>query len=369
MSNHHYIGIITRGSLEKGVEMKLHPGESVEAIKAGTFVVIQGQNYEFFSMITDVTLDASNNDILLHPPGEDEELLLRVLQGASIYTTVKLKPMLMLKRSHEAELNGSSLNGSANGYKGDVTLNDDWRGEKAHNSAVLSGDNKLENAEPVKTVPSHFSRVRAASDEDVARIFGQEEANNSDWFNVGKPIGMQSPMCVDLPKFVERSNGIFGKSGTGKTFLTRTMLCGIIHHRRDVVNLIFDAHNEYGWEARSEGGAPVKGLCQIFGKNRVKIYSLDPESSRARNVGHVEEVRISLDQITPDDLLGMQRELNLADAAAESSHLVRNRFGKKWLAKLLNVDDAANVEENGSDTLTLAQQVGGHEGSVSALQR
>jgi hypothetical protein len=47
-------------------------------------------------MITDVTLDASNNDILLHPPDEEEELLLKVLQGAAIYTTVKLKPMLML---------------------------------------------------------------------------------------------------------------------------------------------------------------------------------------------------------------------------------------------------------------------------------
>jgi hypothetical protein len=75
------IGVITRGSLEKGVEMKLHPDESVEDIKAGTFLVVRGQNYEFFSMITDVTLDASNNDILLHPPDEEEELLLKVLQA------------------------------------------------------------------------------------------------------------------------------------------------------------------------------------------------------------------------------------------------------------------------------------------------
>jgi hypothetical protein len=133
------------------------------------------------------------------------------------------------------------------------------------------------------------------------------------------------------------------------------------------VNLIFDSHNEYGWEARSEGGAPVKGLCQIFGKNKVKIYSLDADSSRARNVGHVEEVKIPLNEIMPDDLLSMQRELNLADAAAESAYLVRNRFGKDWLLKLLDLNKTKTWAIEAA--LTLAQQVGGHEGSVSALQR
>ncbi len=375
-----YIGVITRGSLEKGIEMKLHPGESVEGIKAGTFVVIVGQNYEFFSMITDVTLDASNNDILLHPPEPNEELLLRVLQGASIYTTVKLKPMLMLPIAEcgvrNAESNADDLsvnddftmprlNGSLNGARTNGAA------PTHHSSLVTHHSDHL----PVKTVPSHFSRVCRASEEDVARIFGREQEKESPWFNVGNPIDMQTPMCVDLLKFVERSNGIFGKSGTGKTFLTRTVLAGLIHHRRDVVNLVFDAHNEYGWEARSENGAPVKGLSQLFGKNRVKIYSLDPASSITRGVRPDEEVKIPLDQITPDDLLSMQRELNLADAAAESAHLVRNRFGKKWLSKLLAVkeesddeDGAANGAAN-SDALTLAQQIGGHEGSVSALQR
>lgn len=378
------IGIITRGSLEKGIEMKLHPGISIESIKAGTFLVIRGQSFDFFSMISDVSLDASHNDILLHPPGAEEELLLQVLQGASVYTTIKLKPMLMLPisdcespiadstddvsfnddfgtprvKSLNASLNGSA-NGTHNGHANAISI---------RNSQ--SPIRNLVEPLPVKTVPPHFSRVYRAQEDDVARIFGQEANKNSDWFNVGTPIDMTTPMCLNLPRFVERSNGIFGKSGTGKTFLTRTVLAGLIHHRPEVVNLVFDAHNEYGWEARSEGGDSVKGLCQIFGKSRVKIYSLDPESSRARNVGHVEEVRISLDQIQPDDLLSMQRELNLADAAAETAYLAKNRFGKKWLAKLLNVAGFEDGEEHGNEAaLTLAQQMQAHEGSVSALQR
>lgn len=405
------LGVITKGSLEKGIEMKLHPGVSVEELKAGTFVVIRGENHDFFSMITDVTLDASNDDILLHPPEASETLLLKVLQQTSIFTTVKLKPMLMLPRrdheivgeaqiagrnEHEQSLshstpdsrlqndsfatnrvldvgtNGANGNGaSGNGKLNGVSSNGhSANGVSSNGSAANGASSKTSRDEhlPVKTVPSHFSRVYKASEEDVARIFGKEQTKNSDWFNVGSPLDMTSPVCLDLPRFVERSNGIFGKSGTGKTFLTRTVLCGLIHHRPEVVNLIFDAHNEYGWEARSEGGAPVKGLCQIFGKNRVKIYSLDPQSSRTRGVGHVEEVRISLDQIQPDDLLSMQNELNLADAAAESAHLVRNKFGKKWLEKLLNVgeDDESST---GNEALTLAQQVGGNEQSVAALQR
>ena len=36
------IGVITQGSLTEGVEMKLNPERSVEDVKAGKFVVIEG---------------------------------------------------------------------------------------------------------------------------------------------------------------------------------------------------------------------------------------------------------------------------------------------------------------------------------------
>ncbi|HEX8550055.1 MAG TPA: DUF87 domain-containing protein [Abditibacteriaceae bacterium] len=349
-----FIGVITRGSLEKGVEMKLHPDENIEEIKSGTFVIIEGRENDFFSMITDVTLDASNPDILLNPPRDEEKLLMRVLQQSAIYTTVRLKPMLMVPRGADVTLHDDD---------DDLLVNDSFAMNGVR-SKTIAPSSKDGEPGPVKTVPSHFSRVRRASEDDVSRVFGQESEKNSDWFNVGTPLDMQTPVCVDLKKFAERSNGVFGKSGTGKSFLTRTILCGLIHHRKDVVNLIFDAHNEYGWEARSEEGNAAKGLCQIFGKNRVKIYSLDPASSRTRGVGHVEEVRIPLSSITPEDVLGMQEELNLADAAAESAYLVRNVYKDQWLSILLGIADA-KLEEDQS----LAQRVRANDASLSALQR
>ncbi|MFB6231758.1 MAG: ATPase, partial [Salinibacter sp.] len=77
-----HIGVITHGSLNDGIEMKLDPGESVENVVAGTFVVIQGEQYDFFCMITDVEIEAANEQILLNPPDPSDDLLREVMQGS-----------------------------------------------------------------------------------------------------------------------------------------------------------------------------------------------------------------------------------------------------------------------------------------------
>ena len=48
------LGVIVRGSLSKGLEMKLHPQSPIEELRAGRFVVVEGRQYDFFSMITDI---------------------------------------------------------------------------------------------------------------------------------------------------------------------------------------------------------------------------------------------------------------------------------------------------------------------------
>ena len=104
------IGVITQGALSKGVEMKLDPSVSVEDVTAGTFVVIQGAQYDFFSMITDARIEAANDDIFLHPPDEEDQLLRDVMHGTSTFATISLKPMLMLpNRQHQdrAERSGA----------------------------------------------------------------------------------------------------------------------------------------------------------------------------------------------------------------------------------------------------------------------
>jgi DNA helicase HerA-like ATPase len=317
------IGIITRGSLIEGLEMKLDASHSVEDIKAGKFVVIEGEKNEFFSMITDLRLDATNPEILIHPPEQDNALMRDVLNGTSTYATVCLRPMLMLGKEEAVE-----------------------------------GEDEIR---PVKTIPSHFSRVGEAEEDDVGRIFGRED-RGAQFFNIGTPLDMETPVCLNLTRFAERSNGIFGKTGTGKTFLTRLVLSGLI--RKDkAVNFIFDMHNEYGWRGMKEsrkGASFVKGLKQIFG-NRIAIFSLDPKSSRDRGVQPDHEVFISYEQIQVEDIAPLQEELRLNPTAMESAYLVYAIYKEKWLETLL-AQEGKGVEE-------FAEEIGAHKGSLVALHR
>ncbi len=319
------IGVITHGSLNAGVDMKLDASESIEDVVAGTFVVVQGDRYDFFSMITDVTIDAANENILLHPPSKDEHLLRRVMQGSGTYTTVSLKPMLMMPNEKHQELAEAE-------------------------------------ARAVKTVPAHFSLVAKATEEDVSRVFGNEANDGGDrFFHIGDPLGMDGiPVCVDLEKIVQRSNAVFGKTGTGKTFLTRLLLAGTIKTGR-AVNLVFDMHSEYGLNAHQEGSNQlVMGLRKLF-PSRVVVFSLDPKSTRSRGVSPDEPVYLYADQIEPGDVLPLRDTLNLTATAAESTYALQSRYRKKWLTTLLDAD-ATRLGE-------IAEECGAHEASIAALQR
>ena len=318
------LGVITRGSLVEGLEMKLDATQNIEDMKAGKFVVIEGDKNDFFSMVTDMRLDSTNQEVLLHPPGQEDELLRQVLSGTSTYNIVSLRPMLMMPKDL-----GDSLDGPR----------------------------------PVKAIPSHFSTVGEAVEADVARIFGREGDDEGRFFSIGSPLDMETPVCVDMVRFAERSNGIFGKTGTGKSFLTRLVLCGLIHYDR-AVNLIFDMHNEYGFKAMKEtAGANatfVKGLKQLFG-NRVAIFSLDPESTRARGVQPDHEVYIAYDQISVEDIAPLQEELKLNPTAVESAYLVYAIYKDRWLRTLLGLE--------GPDVEEFAREIGAHPGSLVALHR
>ena len=198
--------------------------------------------------------------------------------------------------------------------------------------------------------------------DDVAKIFGCEGDAEGRYFSIGNPLDMDTQVCLDMIRFAERSNGIFGKTGTGKSFLTRLALCGLIHYDK-AVNLIFDMHNEYGFKAMKENGSSttfVKGLKQLFGE-RVAIFSLDPQSTRARGVQPDHEVYISYDQITVEDIAPLQDELKLNPTAVESAYLVYAIYKERWLSTLLKLE--------GPDVEEFAREIGAHAGSLVALHR
>src|SRR5579872_1703347 len=120
------LGTIISGSLMEGFIMRINPHVQLEEIKTGKFVCVVGDQYKFFSLIMNLTLEVTNPDILLFPPSSQEKLLTTFLKQKDIYATASLKPMLMLNKEHQPM--------------------------------------------PIKTIPPHFAAVHEATKQDVALI-------------------------------------------------------------------------------------------------------------------------------------------------------------------------------------------------------
>ena len=338
------LGSVIQGSLSAGLEVRLHPDVLVEDMRVGKFLVVQGMRSRFFCMLTDVSLGTSSQRILANPPSPDDDFLREVLAGSGTFGTVNLTPMLMFTPQ---EL---SLKPRGVGLNGNSSLAS-FQAQSSEEMELL----------PVKTIPSHFSQVYDASDRDFRAVFGWEDDPTRRNFAIGQPLDMEVPICIDLDRFVERSNGVFGKSGTGKSFLTRLLLSGIIR-KQAAVNLIFDMHSEYGWEAVSEGKqfSTVKGLRQLF-PSQVQVYTLDPESTKRRGIRDAHELYLSYDQIEVEDIMLVRGELNLSEASLENAIILRNEFGKSWITQLLNMTN--------EEIQMFCDEKRGNKSSIMALQR
>jgi len=346
----HPLGSVIQGSLSQGLEVRLHADVSVEDMRVGKFLVVQGRRSRFFSMLTDVSLGATSPRIAANPPDPTNSFLTEVLAGSSTYGTINLVPMLMFTPTEEP---APATNGNAAKKQGRPTATSQASFQPQSSSAI--------ELLPVKTIPSHFSQVFEASERDFRAVFGWEDDPHRRNFAIGQPLDMNVPICLDLDRFVERSNGVFGKSGTGKSFLTRLLLSGIIR-KQAAVNLIFDMHSEYGWEAAREGKhfSTVKGLRQLF-PSQVQIYTLDPESTKRRGVRDAQELHISYDQIDVEDLALVRDELNLSEASLENAIILRNEFGKSWISRLLAL--------NNQEIQEFCETKMGSKSSIMALQR
>ena len=62
------MGIVVRGSLTDGLEMRLAEEASIEDLRVGKFVVIQGERHRFFAMLNDVQLGAAHPGIMMNAP-------------------------------------------------------------------------------------------------------------------------------------------------------------------------------------------------------------------------------------------------------------------------------------------------------------
>ncbi|MDE2686140.1 MAG: ATP-binding protein [Chloroflexota bacterium] len=308
------LGTVVAGSLSDGIQVRLDDGVSVEDMKVGTFISIQGQRHRFLGVLTEIELESTDDGIAAAPPDASSPLLSQVLSGTIAYNSLTVEPMLTVSADAENPV------------------------------------------KPAKTIPPHFSRVSQASEEDIQTVFGGEEQGH---FYIGNPMDMEARLCLNIDELVKRSNGVFGKSGTGKTFLTRLLLIGILQHGI-ASNLIFDMHGEYGWRGSSEHTTEVKGLKQLFG-SKVAVFSLDPENDRNRRLTPDYQVRIGYEEIEPEDVAILKDAWGLSEIAAESAYSLRQILGVGWVSEFISYPTGEEFNE-------LAQRVGVPATTLNALR-
>jgi len=312
------IGYIVGGGLRESLRVRLTiPAQEVQE---GGFVVVESGDWLFYGLVTDLQLGATD------PRFADEQSetrlpveLARLLHGQTLFTNLEVLPALMLERGPDP---GSPAYAA-------------WREQ------IDLGLRDQPRPLPVKTIPPHHAAVRLASSGDIAEIFGQ--AGDKGNFVIGYTREQEHPVCIDLDKFVQRSSGVFGATGTGKSFLTRLVLAGLIQHNRASV-LVLDMHNEYGFDdTASDSGLRVVGLKSKFA-SRVRVVGLG-QGALIRGTPPDFNLEVATQDIRPEDIELLARELNLKETTPTTLEALVSTFGaENWFTAFREMENGAMIE-------------------------
>lgn len=307
------VGFVVGGGLKENLNVRLEvPAEEVQE---GAFVVIGGESDDwlFHGLITDIRLSAS--DPRFAGERSDQRLpaqLSDLFYGRILFADLEVLPTLMTEQ------------GPAYGSK----EREQW--EKAIEAGLREQPRPL----PIKTIPAHHSKVSLAGEQDIALIFGKPEEKGN--FVIGQTREQGHPVAINLQKFVQRSSGIFGATGTGKSFLTRLLLAGLIQH--DVASvLVLDMHNEYGFDdTASDTGEQVVGLKSKFAA-KVRVVGLG-KNTQIRSKSPDFHLEIAMADIQPEDIELLTRELNLKETTPTTLDALVATFGRRgWFEEFMGM--------------------------------
>ncbi len=308
------IGYIVGGGLREGFKVRLTvPAHEVQE---GSFVVCDSGRWRFFGLVTNLQLGATDPRFADEQSDRLAPAVRSALLGRTLFTTLEVYATLMLDLGPE-----------------DDSEFLDWQ-ERVEKGLEQSGP------KPVKTVPSHHSPVRLADEGDVAEIFGKA---GKGMLALGETIEQGHPVRIDLGKLVKRSSGIFGATGTGKSFLTRIVLAGMM--KEDVAGaLVFDMHNEYAYDdLDSDNDITVLGLKSLFG-SKVQVAGLGA-GARVRGNSPDFTLEIGYKDFTSEDLALLASALKLTDVASVVLSGLIRAFGSDWLKEYMALTPGL-TEEN-----------------------
>ena len=346
--NNEPIGYIVGGGLKEGFRIRLTV--PADRVQEGSFVVCENGRFHYYGLITDLQLGSTDPRFADEKSDRLQPAIQQALLGKTLYTTLMMYPTLLMDTGPEF---GSPERA-------------EWEDRVANNL-------ETPGPKPVKTVPAHHAEVRQANEADVAQIFGE---SGDGMFVVGHTIEQGYPVRLDLKKFVKRSSGIFGATGTGKSFLTRMVLAGLM--LEDVAAaLVFDMHNEYAFDdTDTDRMVTVRGLRSLFGSSKVQVAALG-KGAMVRGKAPDFTLEIALKDFQTSDIELLSEALNLTDTAGVTLNALFRAFGQDWFAEFMKLEPGA-VETDPESGKTFpadnsvaawARQNNVHEKAAEALHR
>ncbi|MEM3709918.1 MAG: ATP-binding protein [Nitrososphaerales archaeon] len=276
---------VVAGSLSGGLKAQLFKGLSPEKVRTGSIVTIEGHEATFLGVISDIRLQLGS---------ETARSLAKQEEGGSepmSKSTVKSASKLKSEGSLLSDLDLVAL-------------------------AVSRGD----QVEIADSLPDYISFVRTPKQEDVEKFYGLADEKKL-W-----PIGvLKGPLVgredqtsfvpVNIDVLARGSFGIYGKSGSGKTFLGNILASYITLANytgeldKKIKLLVLDMHSEYGLKVKDQLGRDYEDGVGLALKDEFIRYT--PDKSLAKESG-LDPFTISASRITIQDILSIGDALGLS---------------------------------------------------------
>jgi len=304
---------IVAGSLTGGLTAQLLNEVSPERVRASSVVAIQGKEATFLGVVSDIALGLG----------------------------VELARSLTRQETRTSSVMGRVIDRSASKLKSQGSLPSDLTLVPL---AVAWGD----EVEIADTLPDYTAFVTTPGVGDVKRFYGLVDQQRRWPLGtlkspvVGKSLGDSVPVDVDI--LARGSFGIFGKSGSGKTFVGNLLASYIILSNytggleKRIKLLIFDMHSEYGLKLKDQIGRDYEDGVGLAFKEEFTRYT--PDHGLARESG-LEPFTISSSRITIQDIYTMAEALGISstflDVLPAVVRLISETLpGRQWIEVLCN---------------------------------
>ena len=308
MNSGNYCGRVYSGSVSDGVRVYLNVDENIEMYPVGALLGVEGSSRNYLGLIVDVGMDPTVLAQTIISPLVSEDIKRVFIEDRDVHTRTPWVQLVLVAQSS-------------------------------------GGSPRLAD-----TIPEFGSRAVEPTEDVLREFFGVED--RIEMWNIGAPktprgIGVEIPINVE--SLTRLSFGIFGKSGTGKTFLGNLIASYIVLYdlqkgERDkrIRLLIFDMHSEYALRLVDDMQNPIAdGVALIF---KEEFRRFTPDEEYVKTYG-LEPLRINYNKLTPSDIEIIGRYFGVSSTFIQHLRTIKSKLSKilgdLWIWGLYLVHEGA----------------------------